>query len=415
MAQQEQNQKYSNSSSGGCTGGIVARSSKKLKQKKVPQRGLGVAQLEKIRLEEQQKRDAVFQVPSAIVSPSNSSSCLASQSSSFRPDVSSYLTSTSPIDHPSANKINRLPPIIPNRNEIVRSNSVSNNGGSECDMAWQDITGAGRGSWSKLWNDEYNLEGDISYKLDHQGSSASRSSVNLLSETKSLMWPLPGVMPRSHSFQEACPSSMVNVSIGTSSSSVMNFQTEPPSNQRYRGNKSMPLWPAEERMAGLKRSYPFSVDDAPVPSFSCKFPPTYASHIPRTDESASFSNDGTFDFVPANPLLIEGPSGSGGMSEHNKKNLVKENGGFNKHFLTLAPPIPKETAPYLDTCIPELPDFDALPYQGAPDDLVRLPGLIRSVEQPFFSFLPSAQNGRSTVTISNSNDAVENVDLSLKL
>ena len=190
MAQQEQNQKYSNSSSGACTGGGVARSSKKLKQKKVPQRGLGVAQLEKIRLEEQQKRDA-------IISPSNSSPCLASQCSNFRPDVSSYLTSTSPIDHPSTDKINRLPPIIPNRNGMVRSNSVSNNGG-ECEMGWPDITSTRRGSWSKLWNDEHNLDGDINYKLDHQGSNALRSSVNLLSETKNPMWPLPGVMPGSH-------------------------------------------------------------------------------------------------------------------------------------------------------------------------------------------------------------------------
>ncbi|KAK1395559.1 Actin cytoskeleton-regulatory complex protein pan1 [Heracleum sosnowskyi] len=411
MAQQEQNQKYSNS---GCTGGVVARSSKKLKQKKVPQRGLGVAQLEKIRLEEQQKRDAIFQVPSAIVSPSNSSSCLASQCSNFRPDVSSYLTSASPIDHPLTNKINRLPPVIPNRTDIVRSNSVSNNGG-ECEMGWQDTTSAGRGSWSMLWNDEFNLEGDANFKLDHQGSNALRSSVNLFSETKNSIWPLPGGMPRSHPSQEACPSSMVNVSIGTSSSSVMNFQTEPPSNQRYHGNKSMLLWPAEERMAGLKRSYPFSIDEAPVPSFNCRFPPTYASQIPRTDESASLCSETTFDFVQASPLLIEGPSGSSGISEHNKRNIIKENGGFNNHFLTLAPPTPKDPPSYLDPCIRELPDFDALPYQGAPDDPVRLPGLTQSVEKPFFSFLPSAQNGRSTVTKSNNNDVVDNVDLSLKL
>lgn len=210
MAQQEQNQKYSNSSSGGCTGGGVARSSKKLKQKKVPQRGLGVAQLEKIRLEEQQKRDAIFQVPCGINSPSNSSSCLASQCSNFRPDVSSYLTSTSPIDLPLTNKINRLPPIIPNRTDIVRSNSVSNNG-SEYEMGWPDSTSAGSGSWSKLWNDEFNLEGYANLKLDHQGSNALRSSVNSFSETKNLMWPLPDVMPRSHSNPEACPSSMVSL------------------------------------------------------------------------------------------------------------------------------------------------------------------------------------------------------------
>ena len=60
----------------------------------------------------------------------------------------------------------------------------------------------------------------------------------------------------------------------------------------------------DAQMAGLKRSYPFSIEDAPVPSFNCKFPPTYASHVPRTGESASFSNDGTFDFVQANPVVM---------------------------------------------------------------------------------------------------------------
>lgn len=60
------------------------------------------------------------------------------------------------------------------------------------------------------------------------------------------------------------------------------------------------------------------------------------------------------------------------MSELNKKSIMKENGGFNGHFLTLAPPIPKDPPSYLDPCIRELPDFDALPYQV---DIVTLPML----------------------------------------
>ncbi|KAF7849246.1 hypothetical protein BT93_L1049 [Corymbia citriodora subsp. variegata] len=77
MAQEDQTQKCSNSSSGGnitIASNNSIRSSKKQKQKKVPQRGLGVAQLEKIRIEEQQKRDAatIFPSPAAI---SQSSSC----------------------------------------------------------------------------------------------------------------------------------------------------------------------------------------------------------------------------------------------------------------------------------------------------------------------------------------------------
>ncbi|KAK1389274.1 transcription factor SOX-4 [Heracleum sosnowskyi] len=399
MSQQEQNQKYSNSNSGGCTG-AVARSSKKFKQNKVPQRGLGVAQLEKIRLEEQQKRDAGFKVANLIISPTNSSSCLASTT-----------------DHPSSNNVTRQPPIIPNSIGVVRPNSFSklvSNNGDESGMGCQGITSVGRSSWPNLWNNEYNLGGKFNYKPDHQVLNASRSSVNLPCETKNPVWPLTGVMPRSQSFHEACPSSMVNMSIGNSSSSVMNFQIEPPSNQSYRGNKSTPLWPDEEMMIGLKRSYPFSVDDAPVPSFDCRFPPAYISHIPTTDEPASFNNDGTFPFEQANPVVREGPSGTSRMSKYNKK-IIKENGGFNEDFLTLAPPKPKDPPSYLGHYIPELPDFDSLPYQGAPDDQAHWPGQIQSVEQPFFSFLPSRQNGQSTLTKNHSNDVVGSVDLNLKL
>lgn len=191
MAQQEQNQKYSNSSSVG-----VARSSKKFKQNKVPQRGLGVAQLEKIRLEEQQKRDTVFKVANVIISPSNSSPCLAS-----------------PTDHPSSDNKIRQASIIPASIGVVRPNSFSklvSNNGDECGMGFQGITSAGRSSWPSLWNDEYNLEGDINYKSDHQVLNASRSSVNLPCENKNPVWPLSGVMPRSQSFHEACPTSVVS-------------------------------------------------------------------------------------------------------------------------------------------------------------------------------------------------------------
>lgn len=46
-------------------------------------------------------------------------------------------------------------------------------------------------------------------------------------------------------------------------------------------------------MAGMKRSYPFVVEDAPGPSFSIKHPPAYASLIPRKDEATLCNNDGT--------------------------------------------------------------------------------------------------------------------------
>ena len=75
IAQEDQTQNCSNGGGSGGIGGI-GRSSKKPRQKKVPQRGLGVAQLEKIRLEEQQKRDAAAMLSSPCSVPSNKSSYL---------------------------------------------------------------------------------------------------------------------------------------------------------------------------------------------------------------------------------------------------------------------------------------------------------------------------------------------------
>lgn len=75
MVQEKQAQKYSNSHSGGANGGggggggsSSARSCKKLKQKKIPQRGLGVAKLERLRLEELQKKNGLSLQPSAVMS-----------------------------------------------------------------------------------------------------------------------------------------------------------------------------------------------------------------------------------------------------------------------------------------------------------------------------------------------------------
>ena len=75
----------------------------------------------------------------------------------------------------------------------------------------------------------------------------------------------------------------------------------------------------------------------------------------------------------ANSLLFhlrEDSSGTGGVPKYKKK-IIKENGGYNGDFLTLAPPIPKDPPSYLGYYIPELPDFDSLPYQVR--DRVTLP------------------------------------------
>ncbi|CAL5393531.1 unnamed protein product [Camellia sinensis] len=134
MAQEEHNHRCSNSSSGG--GGN--RSSKKLKQKKVPQRGLGVAQLEETRLEEQQKKDVLL-LSNSLLSPINSS-CLAVQSQR----TSNFWHNPSQTDLSSPNLIFRPAPSIPNV-DVLHPNYVPLSKPS-------NVSGLGQGNWPKLWN-----------------------------------------------------------------------------------------------------------------------------------------------------------------------------------------------------------------------------------------------------------------------
>ncbi|KAA8523972.1 hypothetical protein F0562_010597 [Nyssa sinensis] len=441
MAQEEHSQKCGNSSiagggscGSGCgTAGGNGRSSKKLKQKKVPQRGLGVAQLEKIRLEEQQKqqkKDAAAQAPAilspnSIISPSNSS-CLAVQCANFRhhPSPSSIppLPPPSPTDLSSQTSIFRPAPSTPNI-DVFHPNSVPLSkpligGGGE--IGWSAIPGAGAGAghvnWPKLWNCEYNFEGE-NHRLDHNGF-ISRSNMNLPYES----WVPPNVMQRTQ-FQQLSSSSMVNVSSGTSSSSIINFQMEPPSNQSYYGNNYSPNWPEEEKMVGMKRSYPFSLDNPPGPSVHCNFLPAFVPPITRSGESASCDNGGTLNTEFSSPIFREGPSSSTPISELNSKKVTKENWGSNGDFLTLAPPattLPHRSSKFKHPSAHELSQFETLHHHGSMEDPpVHQQGPIGPIQQhTFYSFLPSAktETGQATTTRSNYNGEVgESVDLNLKL
>lgn len=441
MAQEDHSQRYSNNSCGGAGGGGGSggagggggynRCSKKLKQKKVPQRGLGVAQLEKIRLEEQQRKDvsnSSISSPNSIISPSNSSNCLA-----FKPTISSP---SIPLPPPSPNNLPSIPNIdVLNPSPVSLSKAMNGGGGGGDEIGW--LTGGRGGSWPKLWNGEYNnLQGENHGGLDHRsGGLAFTTNVRLPYESNTPTWPLPNVVhQRSQQFQQPCSSSMMKVSTGTSSSSsisVLNFQMEPPSNQSYCGNNyTPPFWPEEEKMVGVKRSYPFSLDNVPIPSFHCKFPSSYVSPISRSDESASCSNGGTTSVEPPNPVFREGPSSSSAISEPSPKKVLEENGVLNGDFLTLAPPETvqlqlsakqkQQPSTKLSLQCQELSQFaETLPLQGTKNNPIHVSGQGGSSnQQTFLSFFPSAKThtGQSVGCRGNSNGSTgESVDLNLRL
>ena len=206
MAQEEQNHRCSGSSSGGGGGGGGGggRPSKKPKQKKVPQRGLGVAQLEKIRLAEQDKKNsapAFFSDSSSISSSNPSFSSLSllnhhhhSQSSSLIP----FPSPSPPNLHSATSQF--MPPNIDvlHSNTVPLPNPITTSGFKIGFSA--SIPVSSHGNVPKLWNYELNLEGE-----NPRGDHGLVLQPNLPNESNPI-WPLPPVIQRGQPFQ---PSSMV--------------------------------------------------------------------------------------------------------------------------------------------------------------------------------------------------------------
>ncbi|KAL3503156.1 hypothetical protein ACH5RR_037605 [Cinchona calisaya] len=446
MAQEEDVQKYSNNSSGGggrggggggCDNGggnTSGRFQKKMKQKKIPQRGLGVAQLEKIRLEEQQKKGVILQAvnvlsPNQIMSTSGDSlsPCLAVQCATFRPSVSSCgsvpLPTLSTSDVPSPNSLFRPVLSVPN-GDLLRTNSVplskplSVAGG---EMGWSAVPFPGHVTWPKVWNGEFSLDGE-NQRLDHHGFGY-RSNVNLPFESSdpTPFLPLPSVLQRSQQFQPPSSSSMVNISSEISSSPILNFQMEPPSNQNFCASNYTPMWPDDEKMIGMKRPYPFSMETPPAPAFHFKYPPCYVAAITKLDEPPSCSNSCTASIEPGFSVFRSSTQAEPTHTEVK----VRHNGNLNGDFLTLAPPaaagthLNSQCSNFLANSGPQsLSEFEPQPSQGSSVDTIQGQGSSKLMRPPFFSFFPAAkqQVGQPATPANNCNSEVrENVDLSLKL
>lgn len=223
MAEEEQKQRCYNNRFGsfGTVGGISGRSSsKKLKPKprKVPQRGLGVAQLEKIRLEEQQKNNAaaaIFSSPSPL-SPTKSSSYLPLPIPGFRQSnrsssSSSFPSFPSPPPPPPVNlssPSSMFGPPLPVPNMAVKDAFTvplvgqANSGGSETGLSTVSILEQGNAlKWQSSC--EYYLEKE-NYGVDP--GLAFRSNFNFPYEV-SPGWPTPELLQRAQ--QNHSPSPMV--------------------------------------------------------------------------------------------------------------------------------------------------------------------------------------------------------------
>lgn len=217
----------------------------------------------------------------------------------------------------------------------------------------------------------------------------------------------------------------VNASSGiSSSSSVLNFQMEPPSNQSYLGNNYRPFWPAEEKMVGIKRSYPFSMETPPAPSFQGKFHPTHLIAISGSDESGSCSNGCTAQMETSiKKCSREGPSTPSPLLKRNPNEVTRENRGLNVDFLTLAPPAAssplsskhKHPFAYSGHHEQELSDFEYIHSQGSAAS-AKDPDRGSTQQLPFTFFPSKVQIGQGSSCFDYGNgEKQETIDLNLKL
>ncbi|GMJ11418.1 hypothetical protein HRI_004811000 [Hibiscus trionum] len=364
MAQEDENQTQRCSNSTNTSSGVsgagksnnIGRSSKKQRPKKVPQRGLGVAQLEKIRIEEeQQKKDGVV---------------------SSSPTVchnSPHLSLPFPSFHLS-------------------------NQSSSTPLCVQNI---GYNLWSSYG---YNIEKECSSGLDP--GLIFKTNLSSLPYEYEPIWPLPSLMQRA----QASSSMVNNLTSGTSSTSILNFQMEPPSNQSCYGNCTC-LLPEEYKVIGMKRSYPLSLDNAPSTPIHTKYPSIVHSINAQT-EVASSSNGSTFNFELGTPNF---------RKEHY---YSTSKGVFDGDFLTLALPTTTSMSSSSNSKHLQSDLINGEPaYQARSEDSILRQGATGTGYEsneclPYYSFFPPAMlqiDPAATLSMANCNGEVGHADLNLKL
>ncbi|XP_054811685.1 uncharacterized protein LOC129312923 isoform X2 [Prosopis cineraria] len=333
MTQKDQTQKWSNSSSGGGGGGL-GRSSKKPKQKKVPQRGLGVAQLEKIRIEEQQRKEAAA-AGAILPAPPPPTSLSPSKP---------YL----PLSIPSFHHSNQ-----------PSSSSISLHPGTSIDFPRLPLS----------------LQGLDAAKASSFTVPLENSGMNMnLPYESNPTWPLSNWTQTTQQYQQP-PASMVNISSGNLTSPVYHYSEEPPSNQNY--NSSCVTMRPGEKMIGLKRSYPLSLDVSPASYFNFKSP-AFSTNV-KASETTSRAYGTGLNFGSASSSFREVSSCTTPSSESNSKKAT-ENENFNGDFLTLAPP----TSTFPAFHIQEFSHFESPPFQGTEEGQI-----LHGQQQSLHSFFPT--------------------------
>jgi len=189
-------------------GGLV-RSSKKSKQKKVPQRGLGVAQLEKIRLEEQQKRDAPPLSPSPTALSSTKPSYLPLPIKNFHDSNQSPSTTLLTCEQPSEFR-SRLS-LQQHQQQQQQQQAIDDK--VPCNVPLANSGGFGTG-WPVVPGHENVPKWWNSYQFDSEKNNFGVDDSGLpillsLPFESNSVWPMPNLAQRTAQYQHQSSSSVV--------------------------------------------------------------------------------------------------------------------------------------------------------------------------------------------------------------
>ncbi|KEH38642.1 DNA N6-methyl adenine demethylase isoform X2 [Medicago truncatula] len=397
------------------------------RQRKVPQRGLGVAQLEKI-LEEQHMKDGV------VISPSQNSTSSSQNSISaylpppiknynhskdgtiILPSPNSASSSTSPssisnflpLPITNFNLMNQnsstKPLPLPSLDEFRSSISMQHFNGKAPSTVPLPNSGM-FGNVPKLWNSH-----ELDFEKENFGVQHGLPFLPSFPFESNQIWPMPNWVQRPPQFHHQHSSQVVSNSIsGTSSTHVPQLSIEPPSNQNCSSN-GMPMRPGEKMMIGMKRPYPFSMDFPQAPALNYRMP--HSGEI-STNARTSYDRGSGFHFDAGSSTSRESQSCSASNSDPNSKRRDKGIKDFDASFLTLAPPTPTSCQPSKPLAL----NNQESPEGNIEDQFHAPPGYrFHQQRQHMYNFIPPAetQNGQTSRT-QNGHEMGDTLDLNLKL
>ncbi|KAM6550374.1 hypothetical protein CsatB_000182 [Cannabis sativa] len=388
MAQEDHYQDQMCSSSGS---GSVGKGSKK--KNKAPQRGLGVAQLEKIISEEQNKNKNIKNGGQ----PVSSSDQLAQQR-----DCSSELFSVHKEEntHTYNNPIWALsdlaqrppppPPPPPPQPPVPLP--------PQYQPPYYSMVNMPRSTW---------VAPEVNFQMDPHYTNYSSSSLHVWQEKDKVIAPSSTFVP-----------------------SQLYYHIEPPSNQSYNSNYTQHVQQEKEEMISKKRQYPFA-ENPSVPSFNLKKPTFFTPTI--GDGSSSYGNEVTF-FNPehiSSHFRDEYPSSSSCPTSVPKLNIRENNTVSKEDFLALGYPTTSSASKLsLGSFYQAFPNyinphnFGTIPIQGSVEEPIFQHGFLSgsSTEQlvPLHNLFPPppTKENHHEVAVEkqkSTNGDDENIDLTLKL